>query len=302
MGGGAPPPIFKEVQYEVRPSCSVAVCTPNYSRLGTVSRRAHCRGLLVSFTRWNVISSPQWQGLANYRELMSSEIFWRVLKNTVLFSVTYVPGVMVCGLFLAILVNTKLKGITFFRGLYYLPVITSTVAIGVVWSWILSPRFGALPRILNNLGVMNVPSFLGDSRYALLTLVVVYIWKMSGYHMILFLAGLQNIPEVYYEAAKIDGATPWQLLRHVTLPLLSTTTFFIMIIALIQSLQTFDLTFAMTEGGPTTPLNSQLLHLCECLRPFPHGLRGFHGICAVPHRRFHYPSQFLGEEVLGKYP
>jgi multiple sugar transport system permease protein len=228
---------------------------------------------LVSFTRWNVISSPQWQGLANYRELMSSEIFWRVLKNTVLFSVTYVPGVMVCGLFLAILVNTKLKGITFFRGLYYLPVITSTVAIGVVWSWILSPRFGVLPRILNNLGVMNVPSFLGDSRYALLTLVVVYIWKMSGYHMILFLAGLQNIPEVYYEAAKIDGATPWQLLRHVTLPLLSTTTFFIMIIALIQSLQTFDLTFAMTEGGPNNA--SATLSFFTYVNAFVHFRMGY---------------------------
>ncbi|KLU38880.1 MAG: ABC transporter permease [Peptococcaceae bacterium 1109] len=228
---------------------------------------------LVSFTRWNVISSPQWQGLANYRELMSSEIFWRVLKNTVVFSVTYVPGVMVCGLFLAILVNTKLKGITFFRGLYYLPVITSTVAIGVVWSWILSPRFGALPRILNNLGVMNVPSFLGDSRYALLTLVVVYIWKMSGYHMILFLAGLQNIPEVYYEAAKIDGATPWQLLRHVTLPLLSTTTFFIMIIALIQSLQTFDLTFAMTEGGPNNA--SATLSFFTYVNAFVHFRMGY---------------------------
>lgn len=228
---------------------------------------------LVSFTRWNVISSPQWQGLANYRELMSSEIFWRVLKNTVLFSVTYVPGVMVCGLFLAILVNTKLKGITFFRGLYYLPVITSTVAIGVVWSWILSPRFGALPRILNNLGVMNVPSFLGDSRYALLTLVVVYIWKMSGYHMILFLAGLQNIPEVYYEAAKIDGATPWQLLRHVTLPLLSTTTFFIMIIALIESLQTFDLTFAMTEGGPNNA--SATLSFFTYVNAFVHFRMGY---------------------------
>jgi multiple sugar transport system permease protein len=228
---------------------------------------------LVSFTRWNVISSPQWQGLANYRELMSSEIFWRVLKNTVVFSVTYVPGVMVCGLFLAILVNTKLKGITFFRGLYYLPVITSTVAIGVVWSWILSPRFGVLPRILNNLGVMNVPSFLGDSRYALLTLVVVYIWKMSGYHMILFLAGLQNIPEVYYEAAKIDGATPWQLLRHVTLPLLSTTTFFIMIIALIQSLQTFDLTFAMTEGGPNNA--SATLSFFTYVNAFVHFRMGY---------------------------
>ncbi len=228
---------------------------------------------LVSFTRWNVISPPQWLGLANYRELMSSDIFWLVLKNTLIFSITYVPGVMMCGLFLAILVNNKLRGITFFRGLYYLPVITSTVAIGVVWSWILSPRFGALPRFLNNLGIVNVPSFLGDSRYALLTLVVVYIWKMAGYHMILFLAGLQNIPDVYYEAAKIDGASPWQQLRYVTLPLLSTTTFFIMIIALIQALQTFDLTFAMTEGGPNNA--SATLSFFTYVNAFVHFRMGY---------------------------
>ena len=180
---------------------------------------------------------------------------------------------MVCGLFLAILVNNKLRGITFFRGLYYLPVITATVAVGVVWSWILSPRFGILTRWLNDLGFVNVPSFLGDSRYALLSLVVVYIWKMAGYHMILFLAGLQGIPEVYYEAAKIDGATPWQTLRHITLPLLSTTTFFIMIIALIQSLQTFDLTFAMTEGGPNNA--STTLSFFTYINAFVHFRMGY---------------------------
>ncbi|MGI6149617.1 MAG: sugar ABC transporter permease [Firmicutes bacterium] len=228
---------------------------------------------LVSFTRWNVISAPRWLGLANYSELINSEVFWRVLKNTAVFSLTYVPGVMICGLFLAVLVNNKLRGITFFRGLYYLPVITSTVAIGVVWSWILSPRFGILTRFLHGLGVVNVPSFLGDSRYALLTLVVVYVWKMAGYHMILFLAGLQNIPAVYYEAAKIDGATPWQQLRYVTLPLLSTTTFFIMIIALIQSLQTFDLTFAMTEGGPNNA--SATLSFFTYVNAFVHFRMGY---------------------------
>ncbi len=228
---------------------------------------------LVSFTRWNVISAPRWLGLANYSELINSEVFWRVLKNTAVFSLTYVPGVMICGLFLAVLVNNKLRGITFFRGLYYLPVITSTVAIGVVWSWILSPRFGILTRFLHGLGVVNVPSFLGDSRYALLTLVVVYVWKMAGYHMILFLAGLQNIPAAYYEAAKIDGATPWQQLRYVTLPLLSTTTFFIMIIALIQSLQTFDLTFAMTEGGPNNA--SATLSFFTYVNAFVHFRMGY---------------------------
>lgn len=227
----------------------------------------------VSFTRWNVISPPQWLGLANYRELMNSQMFWQVLRNTAVFSLTYVPGVMAVGLFLAVLVNNKLRGITFFRGLYYLPVITSTVAVGVVWSWILSPRFGILPRLLYSMGAANVPSFLGDSRYALLTLVAVYIWKMAGYHMILFLAGLQNIPAVYYEAAKIDGATPWQQLRYVTLPLLSTTTFFIMIIALIQSLQTFDLTYAMTEGGPNNA--SATLSFFTYVNAFVHFRMGY---------------------------
>lgn len=205
---------------------------------------------LASFTTWNVFSAPQWIGLGNYTELLNSSTFWMILRNTLVFSLVYVPGVMVLGLFLAMVVNNRLKGMTFFRGLYYLPVITSTVAVGVVWSWILSPRFGILPNFLLDLGMNNVPSFLGDSRYALLTLVVVYIWKMAGYHMILFLAGLQNIPEAYYEAAKIDGATRWQSLRHITLPMLSSTTFFIGIIALIQSLQSFDITMAMTEGGP----------------------------------------------------
>ena len=204
----------------------------------------------ASFTSWNVFSPPQWIGATNYVELFHSSTFWMILRNTLVFSLIYVLGVMVFGLFLALLVNNRIKGITFFRGLYYLPVITSTVAIGVVWSWILSPRFGVLPNVLADLGVHTIPSFLGDSRYALLTLVIVYIWKMSGYHMILFLAGLQNIPEEYYEAAKIDGATRWQSLRHITLPLLSSTTFFIGIIALIQSLQSFDITMAMTEGGP----------------------------------------------------
>ncbi len=205
---------------------------------------------LASFTSWNVVSAPQWLSWGNYKELLHSDTFWMILKNTLKFSLVYVPGVMASGLLLAILVNNTLKGITFFRGLFYLPVITSTVAVGVVWSWLLSPRFGIFPNFLLDIGIYPVPSFLGDRRYALYTLVVVYIWKMAGYHMILFLSGLQNIPDVFYEAATIDGANGWQSFRHITLPLLSSTTFFIGIIALIQSLQSFDITMAMTEGGP----------------------------------------------------
>jgi multiple sugar transport system permease protein len=206
---------------------------------------------LASFTRWNVFSSPKWIGLGNYKELFSSDIFLLILKNTVIFSTVFVPGVMIVALFLALLVNNKLRGMTFFRGLFYLPVITSVVSIGVIWSWILSPRFGLVYQILNQVfGLARIPSLLGDAKYALFTLIFVYIWKMAGYQMILFLAGLQNIPEMYYEAATIDGASVWQKFRYITLPLLSPTTFFVLIISIIMSLKTFELTYIMTQGGP----------------------------------------------------
>lgn len=205
----------------------------------------------ASFTRWNVFSPPEWIGFANYVELFNSDIFRQVLKNTIIFSLTFVPGVMAVALFLAILVNNKLRGMTFFRGLFYLPVITSVVSIGVVWSWILSPRFGLLYQLASRFfNMTGFPSFLGEEQYALFTLVFIYIWKMAGYQMILFLAGLQNIPEDFYEAAIIDGAGFWQRFRHITLPLLSPTTFFILIISLIMSLKTFEITYIMTQGGP----------------------------------------------------
>lgn len=229
---------------------------------------------LASFTRWSVFSSPKWIDLGNYKELFNSEIFWMILKNTFLFSLTYVPGVMVISLFLAVIVNNKIKGITFFRGLFYLPVITSVVAIGVVWSWILSPRFGIFYKLLANVfEINNIPSFIGDSQYALFTLVIVYIWKMAGYQMILFLAGLQNIPPVYYEAGLIDGASPWQIFRYITLPLLSPTTFFILIISLIQSLQTFDITYVMTQGGPNHASSTLVFYIY--VNAFKHFRMGF---------------------------
>jgi len=206
---------------------------------------------VASFTRWSVFSPPKWIGLGNYTELFNSDIFILTLRNTVIFSLIFVPGVMILALFLAMLVNNKFKGMTFFRGLFYLPVITSVVSIGVIWSWILSPRFGLLYQLVSKFfNIIRLPSFLGDARYALLTLIVVYIWKMAGYYMILFLAGLQNVPETFYEAATIDGASSWQKFRHITLPLLSPTTFFVLIMSLIMSLKTFELTYIMTQGGP----------------------------------------------------
>jgi ABC-type sugar transport system permease subunit len=206
---------------------------------------------LASFTRWNVFSPPKWIGLGNYIELFNSSIFLMILKNTLIFSGLFVPGVMIAALFLALLVNNRLRGMTFFRGLFYLPVITSVVSIGVIWSWILSPRFGLLYQLVSKFfNIARLPSFLGQPEYALYTLIFVYVWKMAGYQMILFLAGLQNIPQVYYEAATIDGANIWQKFRYITLPLLTPTTFFVLIISIIMSLKTFELTYIMTQGGP----------------------------------------------------
>lgn len=169
--------------------------------------------------------------------------------NTVLFSVIYVIGVMVIGLFLALMVNQKLPGTNFFRAAYYLPVITSAIAIGIIWSWILSPQVGILNILVKSVG-LKPPNWLGDTHWALLTVSVIQVWKMAGYYMVLFLAGLQSIPDSVKEAAVVDGANSLQLFFHVTLPMLSPTTFFVLTVAMIDSFKNFELIYTMTRGGP----------------------------------------------------
>ena len=169
--------------------------------------------------------------------------------NTVLFSIIYVIGVMVIGLFLALMVNQKLPGTNFFRAAYYLPVITSAVAIGIIWSWILSPQVGILNILVKSVG-LKPPNWLGDTHWALLTVSVIQVWKMAGYYMVLFLAGLQSIPDSVKEAAVVDGANSLQLFFHVTLPMLSPTTFFVLTVAMIDSFKNFELIYTMTRGGP----------------------------------------------------
>lgn len=206
---------------------------------------------VMSFTRWNIRTDPIFLGLGNYQELLASETFWLVLRNTLVFALLYVPGVMVLSLVLAVLVNQKLRGIAFFRGLFFMPYITSMVAVAMVWNWIFSTRFGLLNNLLRNVfGVTDVPAWLADNRTALLVLIIVTIWKTSGFQMMVFLAGLQGIPSSLYEAARIDGAGRWQIFRRVTLPLVSPVTFFVLILSIIEAFKTFEVTFAMTEGGP----------------------------------------------------
>ncbi len=196
---------------------------------------------------------------------MSDPGLIRIVVNTVLFSIIYVIGVMVIGLFLALMVNQKLPGTNFFRAAYYLPVITSAVAIGIIWSWILSPQVGILNILVKSVGlkppvgILNIlvksvglkpPNWLGDTHWALLTVSVIQVWKMAGYYMVLFLAGLQSIPDSVKEAAVVDGANSLQLFFHVTLPMLSPTTFFVLTVAMIDSFKNFELIYTMTRGGP----------------------------------------------------
>lgn len=205
--------------------------------------------LVISFTDWNMLLPPNFVGLDNYRELLVDPAFLKVVGNTFLFSLVYVAGVMALGLALALLLDRKAKGIGFFRGAFYSPVVTSAVAVGIVWSWILSPRYGILNQLLSAMGLKEV-YWLGDPAIALVVVAVIQVWKMTGYYMILFLAGLQEIPDTLKEAAVVDGANARQRFFKVVLPLLSPTTFFVLNVAIIDSFKNFEIIYAMTKGGP----------------------------------------------------
>lgn len=207
--------------------------------------------LAISFTRWRGTSSPTYIGMGNYTEALTSDVFWEVMNNTLLFALLFVPGTMLLGLVLALLVNQPLRGIDFFRGIYYLPAITSMVAVALVWNWIFASRFGILNYILRTVfAVSDPPRWVSDSSTALFVLIIVSVWKSAGLPMMVYLAGLKGIPQSLYESAKIDGAGAWQLLRYVTLPMLTPVTFFVLIITLFEAFGTFEVTFAMTGGGP----------------------------------------------------
>ncbi|HOX32075.1 MAG TPA: sugar ABC transporter permease [Spirochaetales bacterium] len=211
--------------------------------------------LLLGFADWNMLTPPAFIGLGNYTELLADPVFPAVLRSTLEFSLLYVAGVMALGLAIALLLDRKARGIGFFRAAFYSPVITSAVAVGIVWSWLLSPRYGLLNNLLATLGLPE-PYWLGDPRLALPTVAIVQVWKMSGYYMIIFLAGLQGIPHSLIEASKIDGASPRQRFFTIILPLLSPTTFFVLNVALIDSFKNFELIYAMTKGGPQNATNT----------------------------------------------
>ena len=203
----------------------------------------------VSFTDWDLINPMKFVGIKNYQSLVNDSTFWNSLKNTFLFIIGYLPSVMIIGLLVALLLNSKLCLKPVFRGVYFLPVVTSWVAVSLVWKWLFNPKYGLINYFLTMIG-LHGPNWLNDPKTAMLAIIITSVWKDIGFIMVLYLGGLQNISVSLYEAADIDGADKWHQFWKITLPMLKQTTFFVSMISLINSFQVFDQVNIMTAGGP----------------------------------------------------
>jgi len=224
--------------------------------------------LFVSLHRWRILPES-FVGLDNYARVLSDPDFWNSLTVTIFYVVGTVPLTLAISLFLACLLFQQIVGRGVYRTVYFLPYITSAVAASAVWMWIFNPNFGLLNQVLELVGIYNlrwlleptgvfelvgkglgvaVPGWAAGPSLALVAIMIVSIWHQTGYQIVIFLAGLGNIPTELYEAAKIDGAGPWQLFRHITFPLLSPTTFFLLVVSIIGTFQAFNTIFVMTGG------------------------------------------------------
>jgi multiple sugar transport system permease protein len=215
--------------------------------------------LYMSFHEWKLLVDPKWVGLANWIKLLWFHIeegkivandphFWKYLGNT-LYLLIAVPLTIVVALILALLLDQPLKGRIVFRTLFILPVVSSTIAVAVVWSWLLNTEFGLINMGLRALGIRG-PAWLGTIEWAKPAVIIMMVWKQAGYNMLLCLAGIQNIPQELYESASIDGAGIWTRFRYITVPMLSATIFFMIIMGVIGGMQAFNAVFVLTKGGP----------------------------------------------------
>ncbi|TCL57465.1 carbohydrate ABC transporter membrane protein 1 (CUT1 family) [Hydrogenispora ethanolica] len=206
--------------------------------------------LYLGFTDYNLMSAPKWVGIQNYVQAFQDENFTTALMNTFLFSIFTIFPSMVLGLIAAVLLNNKLlKGKAIFRACYYMPNIISMVAASMVWLWIYDPGHGLLNSILMAMK-METKDWLFDPFLAMPSVILVNIWNGLGYNMIIYLAGLQGIPEYLYEAATVDGASKLRQFFTITIPMIKPITFFLFVMACIKSFQVFDQVFIMTNGGP----------------------------------------------------
>lgn len=204
----------------------------------------------LSFAKWDLLHPITFAGLDNYKQIINDAVFWQILLNTIVFALSTSFFGVIIPLILASIINTGIRGSEFFKTAYFLPFITPMIVFGIVWGWIFDPNIGLLNKIIQ----LNI-NWLYDTKFAMPAIIIVSVWKLIGYNMIIFLSTLSTISNNLFEAAKIDGANSFQIFKNITVPLLSPTIFFVVIITAISSFQVFDLIYLMTQGGPFNSTN-----------------------------------------------
>ncbi len=221
--------------------------------------------LVIGFFEVDGFGAFRFIGLGNYRRMGADPLFWQCMRVTALYVVLLVPALYATGLGLALLVQRTNRFNTIMRSMFFAPQMVSLVVIAVVWQLMGADKIGILARMFSFFRLPGV-SILGDPTFALYTVVFVTVWFLMGFYMLIFLGGLQDIPQQYYEAARIDGATPVQAFRHITLPLLRPTSFFVLLVSLVAAVagqQVFDLVYVMTKGGPANATQVMIIYIYQ---------------------------------------
>lgn len=216
----------------------------------------------IGLLRWDLLTEPRFIGFDNFQRVAADPKFWNALRNTVYFAAGSVPLAVIGGLGLALLMNQRLPGIAVFRSMYYIPYVTSWVAVALVWAWLFDRDFGLINFALRLVGVRG-PGWLNDPTWAMPAIIIAAAWKWMGFYAVILLAGLQGIPQTIYEAARVDGAGPWARFRHVTLPLLSPATFFVLLTAIVNAMNVFDPIVVMTGGGPNDATQTLVKYIVD---------------------------------------
>jgi multiple sugar transport system permease protein len=218
--------------------------------------------LFLSLTNYDILSPIKFVGLSNYERLMRDNLFFTALRNVALYTIMYVPLMITLSLGLALALNRKVPGVSIFRTMYYIPVITSPIAAATIWTWLLHKDFGLVNRFLEVFGVHG-PAWLFNPNSVMFAIVMVTLWQGLGSNMVIYLAGLQGIPDYLYEAAMLDGANRRQMFWYITWPALQTTTFFVVTLSLIGAFQLFDQAYAMTNTGVGNSTRTPVFHIWE---------------------------------------
>ncbi|TBL76579.1 carbohydrate ABC transporter permease [Paenibacillus thalictri] len=222
-------------------------------------------GLLLSLIDWNFVSGfdkMKFVGLNNFVRLFHDDTFIRSFKNNILLLIV-VPATMLFSMLIAIVINKKVYFKDGFKVAYFMPYISSVVAVAAVWRVLMHPTYGPINQFFHSLGMDSPPKWLADPNYAMLSVMIIMVWIQIGYNLIIYIAALQNIPKDLYEAADIDGANVWEQFRNITVPMLSPTTFFLLVTGVISSFKAFDLIAVLTQGGPANSTSVIVYYLYE---------------------------------------